>query len=173
VASLPFLSLGLGIILCCVYIGLDTKLRFNPLLVRSGKAVLPEARLPPMMVGSILLPVGLFWFAWTSDPDISWVPQVISGLFTGMGIFLVFLPGQIYIVDVYLLNANSALAATAFARALMAAGFPLFATYMYQDLGVEWATSLLGFLCIAMVPFPAVFWFYGEKLRAKGKFAFA
>lgn len=126
-----------------------------------------------MIVGSILLPIGLFWFAWTSDRDITWVPQVVSGIFTGMGIFLVFLPGQIYIVDVYLLNANSALAATAFVRSAMAAGFPMFATYMYKDLGVAWATSLLGFLCIAMMPFPILFWIYGEKLRMKGKFAFA
>lgn len=124
-----------------------------------------------MMIGSVILPIGLFWFAWTSSPNIHPAPQIISGVFTGMGIFLVFLPAQIYIIDVYLMNANSALAATAFARALMAAGFPLFATYMYKDLGVDWATSLLGFLCVAMVPFPFLFWKYGEKIRAKGKFA--
>lgn len=84
-----------------------------------------------------------------------------------------FLPSQIYVVDTYLLNANSALAAMACARALMAAGFPLFATYMYVNLGVAWATSLLAFLSLAMVPFPILFWKYGEKLRMKGKFAFA
>lgn len=96
--------------------------------------------------------------------------QIASGVCIGMGIFLVFLPAQVYIIDCYLMNANSALAATSFARALMAAGFPLFATYMYKDLGVDWATSLLGFLCLAMIPFPVMFWFYGEKLRKKGKF---
>jgi len=101
------------------------------------------------------------------------VPQVLSGIFIGCGIFLVFLGSQIYIVDVYLLNANSALAATACARALMATGFPLFATYMYKRLGVAWSTTLLAFLCVAMIPFPIVFYMHGEKLRAKGKFSFA
>ena len=76
------------------------------------------------------------------------------------------------LVDVYLLNANSALAATGFVRAVMAAGFPLFATYIYKDLGVAWATTLLGFLCIPMLPFPIIFFVYGKWLRAKGKFEF-
>lgn len=172
-SSLPFLGLFSGILTCCLYIVLDTKIRFNTLLIRSKKLVLPEARLPPMMLGSLILPIGLFWFAWTSKPGIPWEAQVFSGLFTGCGIFLVFLPSQIYIVDCYLLNANSALAASACVRALMAAGFPLFAEYMYARLGVEWATSLLGFLCLAMLPFPVLFWMHGEKLRVKGKFAFA
>lgn len=83
-----------------------------------------------------------------------------------------FLPGLLYIVDVYLLNANSALVSNTFVRSLMAAAFPLFATYMYEDLGVAWATSLLAFLCIAMLPFPILFYKYGKTLRAKGKFAF-
>ena len=72
----------------------------------------------------------------------------------------------------YLLNANSALAARAFARALMAAGFPLFATYMYERLGVAWATSVLEIICIAMIQFPILFYIYGEKLRARGKYTF-
>ncbi len=172
IASLPFLSIFIGILLCCLYLSIDTKTRFRRLLIRSKKLVIPEARLPPMIAGSVILPVGLFWFAWTSNRNITWVPQVISGIFIGCGIFLVFLPSQIYVVDTYLFNANSALTATACARALMAAGFPLFATYMYEDLGVAWATSLLAFLCVAMLPFPVLFWFYGEKLRAKGKFAY-
>jgi hypothetical protein len=70
----------------------------------------------------------------------------------------------------YLLNANSALAATVCARDLMAASFPLFATQMYERLGVAWATSLLAFLCIAMIPFPILFYLSGEKLRMKEKF---
>lgn len=49
----------------------------------------------------------------------------------------------------------------------------LFATYMYKRLGVAWATSLLRFLCIAMMPFPILFYLHGKKMRAKRKFAFA
>jgi hypothetical protein len=32
----------------------------------------PEARLPPAMVGSVFLPLGLFWFSWTNSASIHW-----------------------------------------------------------------------------------------------------
>jgi hypothetical protein len=50
---------------------------------------------------------------------------------------MVFMPAVVYLVDVYLFDANSALAANAFVRAIVAAAFPLFATYMYEALGVQ------------------------------------
>jgi MFS transporter, DHA1 family, multidrug resistance protein len=78
----------------------------------------------------------------------------------------------LYIVDVYLLNANSALVSNSFIRSLVAAAFLLFAGYMYQDLDVAWVTSLLAFLAVAMVPFPILFYKYGKTLRAKGKYTF-
>jgi MFS transporter, DHA1 family, multidrug resistance protein len=74
---------------------------------------------------------------------------------------MVFMPAVIYLVDVYLFDANSALAANAFVRSFVAAAFPLFSTYMYESLGVQWASSLLGFLCLALVPAPLLFYKYG------------
>jgi hypothetical protein len=53
----------------------------------------------------------------------------------------IFLQGLNYIIDVYMMNANSALAANTFARSLMGAGFPLFATAMYHNLGVDCKSS--------------------------------
>jgi hypothetical protein len=47
---------------------------------------IPEQRLPPMMIGSVILVVGLFWFAWTSSPSINPWPQIISGVFIGGGV---------------------------------------------------------------------------------------
>jgi len=75
-----------------------------------------------MMVGGVALPAGLFWFAWTSSPNISWVPQVLSGIPIGFGVYLIFLQGLNYIVDVYLMFANSAIAANTFLRSLFGAG---------------------------------------------------
>jgi len=51
-------------------------------------------------------------------------------------------------------------------------GFPLFATAMYNRLGVDWASSLLGFLSIAFIPIPFVLYKYGKTLRLNhSKFA--
>ena len=124
-----------------------------------------------MILGSFILPIGLFWFAWTSSPNITWVPQTLAGIPIGWGILMIFLQGLNYIIDVYMWHANSAIAANTFLRSLAGGGFPLFATAMYHTLGVAWATSLLGFLCIAMIPAPICFFIYGAKIRKMSKFS--
>ena len=42
-----------------------------------GRAV-PEARLPPMIIGGFLFTIGLFWFGWTAAPNIHWLSPVIA-----------------------------------------------------------------------------------------------
>ncbi|KUJ13317.1 MFS general substrate transporter [Mollisia scopiformis] len=170
VGALPFLGIMIGVLFGAITISIVTKTRFARKLKKHGR-VIPEERLPPMILGAVLLPIGLFWFAWTSSPHITWVPQVLAGIPIGWGILMVFLQGLNYIIDVYMWNANSAIAANTFLRSFAGGGFPLFATAMYHNLGVAWATSLLGFLCIAMIPAPIAFYFYGAKIRAMSKFS--
>ena len=130
-----------------------------------GKLV-PERRLPPMIIGAIVLPCGLFWFAWTSHPGTPWPAQVVGAIPISGAMFVIFIQGLKYIIDVYLLYANSAISSNTFVRSFFGAGFPLFGTAMYHKLGVDWATSLLGFLSIALAPVPIVFYIYGQKIRA-------
>jgi len=170
VGALPFLGITIGVILGGATISYITMTRFARKMKKHGK-VIPEERLPPMIIGAVILPIGLFWFAWTSSPNISWVPQVLAGIPIGMGILMIFMQGLNYIIDVYLMFANSAIAGNTFLRSLAGAGFPLFATQMYHTLGVDWATSLLGFLTIAMIPVPILFFIYGEKLRKMSRFS--
>jgi hypothetical protein len=42
---------------------------------------------------------------------------------------------------------------------------------MYEKLGDQWATSLLAFLMVAMMPFPYIFFKYGKRIRGKSRFA--
>jgi MFS family permease len=93
VGALPFLGLIVGVACGAGLITYTSKTKFKQALEREGHVV-PEARLPPMMVGAFAFPAGLFWFGWTSDPDITWVPQVISCAFIGMGVLLIFLQGM-------------------------------------------------------------------------------
>lgn len=171
IASLPFIALFIGVVLACAIIGIFSKTWYAKRLIATGK-LNPEDRLPTMIAGSLILPVGLLWFAWSSHPSTHWSAQVISGVFIGLGIILIFMSGVVYMVDVYLLNANSAIAINTFIRSAVAAGFPLFSTYLYVGLGVDWATSLLAFVCVLLIPFPIVFWVYGQKIRGWSKFAF-
>ena len=88
----------------------------------------------------------------------------------GSGILLILVNGLNYIVDVYKVNANSAIAANTVVRCLFGAVFPLFATYMYEALGVPWATSLLGFAAAAMATVPVIFWKRGARIRSWSRF---
>lgn len=99
VGALPFAAIIVGVAFGCMFIAYFTKTRFARKIEETGDVV-PEERMIPMIVGGALLPIGMFWFAWTSNPNIIWVPQVISGAFIGAGVLLVFLQGLNYIIDV-------------------------------------------------------------------------
>ncbi|KAH8677260.1 major facilitator superfamily domain-containing protein [Xylariales sp. PMI_506] len=145
----------------------------DSLLTKNDGRSEPEFRLPPAIAGAVLVPVGLFWFAWSAYPWVHWmVPIIGSGIF-GMGTLLVFTGIFTFLVDAYPLYAASALAANAFARCAFAAAFPLFGLQLYAKLGHQWGSSLLAFLTVAMMPFPYLFFHYGKQLRKNSKFATA
>lgn len=93
VGNLPFLSILVGVFAGSIVTVVNAKTRYARLHAESGGCVPPEERLYLMSVGSFVLPAGLFWFGWTSSPNISWVPQVLAGVPIGFGIFLIFLQG--------------------------------------------------------------------------------
>jgi DHA1 family multidrug resistance protein-like MFS transporter len=170
-ATLPYIALIIGVILGCgIVIAFEP--RYNRKLKENNGLPVPEQRLLPVMVGATLFPIGLFWFAWTGNyPSIHWIVPTLSGLFTGAGIMTIFLQALNYLIDAYLNVAASAIAANTILRSFFGAGFPLFATQMFNNLGVEWAGSLLGFLAIAFWPMPILFYIYGERLRKLSKYA--
>ena len=170
IAALPFLGLSVGVTLGCLLIIYLTKTRFARKVKEQGHVV-PEERLAPMVIAAFSLPIGLFWFSWTSSPGISWVAQVMAGIPIGLGIIVIFLQGLNYLVDVYLTFANSAIAANTLIRSALGAAFPLFAVQMFHNLGVQWAGSLLALLAVAMIPVPILFYHYGARIRAMSRYS--
>lgn len=73
--------------------------------------------------------------------------------------------------DAYLFVAASALAGSTVVRSLFGAGFPLFATQMYEALNPRWASTLLGCIALLMLPIPTILIRYGPKLRETSKYA--
>ncbi|KAK0628752.1 major facilitator superfamily domain-containing protein [Bombardia bombarda] len=169
VSSLPFLGLLVGVLLGAAAVIWHTTTRFAASLRANGGRAIPEQRLPLMIVGGCLLPIGLFIFAWTSHPQTHWAGMVVGSIPTGMGMYMVFVQCFNYLIDVYAPIANSAIGGNTFIRSFFGAGFPLFAPYMYHNLGVDWATSTLGFISIAMIPIPILFFKFGHKIRAWSK----
>lgn len=168
VATLPFLAVLIGALCACLLVALTNDTWLSPDL-KQGRPV--ENRLVLMAVGGITLPIGLFWFAWTSFPGISPWPQIIAGVPIGFGTMTITIQGFNYVIDCYAQYAASALAANSCLRYLAAAGFPLFCPAMYQNLGVRWASTVLAFASLALVPIPILFYTFGPKLRQWSKYA--
>jgi hypothetical protein len=40
---------------------------------------------------------------------------------------------------------------------------------VFDKLGLDWGMSLLGFIAVAMIPIPYLFYIYGKRIRAVGK----
>lgn len=64
-------------------------------------------------------------------------------------------------------SAASAFAANMMLRSLVEASFPLFTTQMFGNMGVQWASTLLGCIAAVMIPIPIIFRIYGKTLREK------
>ena len=169
VSGLFYIGMLIGVFLGAAVVITHTRTRFAKITRANNGVVIPEQRLPLMIAGGCILPVGLFIFAWTSDPSIHWIGMVIGSVPVGMGMYMVFVQCLNYIVDVYLNIANSAIGANTFVRSFFGAGFPLFGPVMYHHLGVAWATSVLGFVSIAMIPIPVLFYKYGHTVRTWSK----
>ncbi|MCJ1403583.1 hypothetical protein MMC11_006806 [Xylographa trunciseda] len=131
----------------------------------------PEIRLQAACVGGFFIPICLFWFGWSAKPSISWIMPIIGSGFFAVGTLLLFNSVLNYLGDAYPDYAASVLAGNDLMRSSFGAGFPLFASAMYNNLGVAWASSTLAFLSIAFIPIPFVLYFYGERLRKMSKHA--
>jgi multidrug resistance protein len=171
VGGLAFIGVLVGMILSVIYSILDNKRYKNTAKKSKGGHAPPEARLPPAMVGSILLPIGLFWFAWTNSPSIHWSVSIIASAPFGFGMVVVFVAIFSYLIDAYTIYAASALAANSIIRSVFGAAFPLFTTQMFDRLGIHWASCIPAFLSLACVPFPFLFYKYGARIRKRCKYA--
>ncbi|KAJ3548168.1 hypothetical protein NM208_g1136 [Fusarium decemcellulare] len=124
---------------------------------RQSEHGVPEYQLPPAIAGAILIPIGLFWFAWTLQRTVHWIVPIAGTMLFGCGVILVYNGIFTFLVEAYSQYAASALAANSFARAFVSTAFPLLQIPMYDKLGYHWGTSVLAFLTLAMMPFPWIF----------------
>ena len=98
--GLAFLGILIGILLSAVAT-FPMYYRYRRRALSTVGRVPPEARLLDTFVGAILLPLGLFWFAWTNSPSIHWIVPIAAGIPFGYGMITVFLPILNYLIDAY------------------------------------------------------------------------
>ncbi|KAJ4418853.1 hypothetical protein N0V82_005299 [Gnomoniopsis sp. IMI 355080] len=171
IGGLAFLGVAVGMMFAVSYSIWDNKRYIKAIENSPSGFAPPEARLPPAMLGSLCMPIGMFWFAWTNYPSIHWIVSIIGTAPFGFGMVLVFLSIMNYLIDAYVIYAASVLAANAVMRSCFGAAFPLFTTNMYDALGIHWASSIPAFLALACIPFPFLFYKYGPAIRKRCKYA--
>lgn len=170
VGALPFLAILVGILLGAMINMLNQRFYIKRFRANNNHPV-PEARLPPMIVGSILFPAGMFILGWTGREDIFWFGPICGAVSMGLGFFTIFQAALNYLIDTFPKYSASAVAVNTFMRSIFAGCFPLFASAMFHNLGVAWASSVLGFIAIGLIPIPFIFYIFGPRIRAKGKWS--
>lgn len=98
ISGLAFLGITVGMIFAIGFALFDNK-RYMKIADQTDGDVPPEQRLPGAIYGSILLPIGLFWFAWTDGNNVHWIVPIIGSTFFATGLVLVFLCLLNYLVD--------------------------------------------------------------------------
>jgi len=164
-----FVAVMVGAILSTVLSIYQEKLALH--LFPGKIASTPERRLYFACIESVLMPIGLFWFGWTSYSSVHWIVPAMAIAVATMGIFSIYLATFNYLADIYHQYASSALAAQSLCRNLMGGAFPLVTVQMYNGLGFPGASSLLGGVAVLLTAVPWVLVFFGPKIRARSPFA--
>ncbi|KAI0437438.1 MFS general substrate transporter [Xylaria telfairii] len=174
-SGLVFLAIAFGCVVGAANIKLCDAIFYQRQVRRfPPHQVPPEYRLFPAMIGSVALPISIFIFAWTTRPSVSAAVPILAIVIFGAGNINLFVSALQYTGDVYhRTNVASATSANSLARYGLAAVFPLFSLPLYQNLGVAWASSLLGFISIALLPLPWLLFKFGRFIRSKSKYQMA
>lgn len=169
-SGLSFLGIGFGMLVATALSPLLDRQYAKSVLAAPSGRVDPEIRLRHLIFISWLLPPSLFWFAWTALPPVHWIIPILSGIPFGFSLVLLFLGINAYLTDCYARYSASALAANTMLRSIFGASFALFATQLYNGLGTPWATSILGFVAVALAPMPFLLFKFGPWLRSRSRF---
>lgn len=169
-SGLSFLGIGIGALFGLLIIGIisdrivKAKSKSDP-SSPSGGTMKPEYRLPPLLIGALFTPVGLFLYGWAAEYKMHWIVPEIGTALVGVGNVAAFVCVLGYIIDAFAVYAASALAAIMVVRSIMGALLPLAGQRMYDVLGLGWGNSLLGFIAVACIPVPWALLRYGERMR--------
>jgi MFS family permease len=168
ISSLHYIAIVIGEIAGAQVAGSWMDIVFRRLKSRYKGRETPEFRIPLMIPGAVIIPVGLLMYGWTVYVHTHWTVVDVGVIILCFGMQCQGQAMQAYVIDAYPDHTSSASAASQFLRSLSAFGFPLFAPAMYRALGYGWGNSTLAFVAIATgFPAPLLLWLYGSRLRAK------
>ncbi|TGJ78980.1 hypothetical protein E0Z10_g9783 [Xylaria hypoxylon] len=174
IGSLNYISFALGLILGVNIAGHLNDYVYRRLKARNHGVGRPEFRVPPMIIGTALVPIGLIWWGWTGQAKLHWILPNIGSFILGTGVYVCSGCVSVYTIDAYSRYAASAVSTNLVARSLAAAFFPLFAPYLFNSLGFGLgATVLASAFAVLGTTVVCILWFFGESLRARSPYCAA
>lgn len=111
--GLVFLGLAVGNVVAFMLVVVFSRISYRNTVqaINAGKAINPppEKRLLLALIGSIFVPVGLFWCGWSARPSVHWIVSIVGSAIFAFGNFLVFVSylAQFSLVSHVLANAGS------------------------------------------------------------------
>ena len=94
--GLTYLGIGSGSAIGLIIVGSTSDRLFKHLREKNQGVGKPEFRLPPMIFGAILVPIGLFWFGWTAETKQHYILPLIGTSFVGLGIIIAFVSAHLF-----------------------------------------------------------------------------
>lgn len=170
IASLHYIAISLGTTMATQSGGPSMDYIFRKLKAR-GKdgSTAPEFRVPFIVPGMALIPVGLFWYGWAAETGMHWVMVDVGVSIFVCGSFVLAQGMLAYLLDEFH-HAASANAAARVLSNILGFVFSIFAPRMYSRLGYGWGNSVLGLVFIGLGwPVPILLWQWGAKLRSLGR----
>jgi multidrug resistance protein len=162
-----FLAPGCGFLFAVWFIVPRIDDVYKKLTATHNNEPAPEFRLPLANIGALLLPVSLFWFAWTVEYHVHWSASIAATFFYGIGQVSILNCTQNYYIDSFEKYAASAIAAGTVFRSLVGGVIPLLAPGLFEKLGYGWGVSVFGFIALALAPAPIVFYVFGRRIRER------
>lgn len=170
IGSLHYIALGIGAVVGAQICSYANDHIYRALSARNGGKGSPDFRLPTMLLGAILAPIGLFWYGWSAEHRLHWIMPDIGGAIYYAGFLMGLINVHMYVIDTHGSNSASAMAAVSLVQSLFGALFPLFGANLYTVLGYGWGNSVMGFISLGLgIPALALLWVFGARLRKEKK----
>ncbi|KAF2095729.1 cycloheximide resistance protein [Rhizodiscina lignyota] len=165
-SGLSFIGSGVGTV-CGVVVYATLGDRLVRVRNAGGETPVPEDRLPIYLVlpASLSIPAGLIIYGWAADKRVHWVVPQIGNAVTSVGMMIIVMSVQTYLVDAFTEHAASAIAANTVLRSVLGALLPLCGLQLYDAIGLGWGNTLLGFIALGMAPIPVLLGMFGARLR--------
>lgn len=164
-AGLVYIAIGLGNLASWIFVTMFSDRTVVRLTKANNGVFEPEMRLSICICFGFFIPITFFWYGWSTYYKTHWIVPVLSLVPFGIGISGIMQTVMTYLVDCYPAYASSAIAANTVLRSLAGAFLPMAGTPMYNALGLGWGNSLLGFISVAMIPIPLLFYKFGGRMR--------